>query len=320
MKINFRNGKFNNITGGTNADPFANSMAAIDALASRPPIPDNFTGYIDTENGYAFNTVDLESQHQTATEELMRALAPGLHRYSPHYGPNGPFMAADASGGYVLYADYVKLEQGYMHEVNAHAETKAEHNRVALEGQRWREKAEALHNERRKFRGGLVKALGVATGWGHDYPSDDQLVDRVSEMVIRGDNRAKDNKHHIETINELKNRLHFADDFKAQVLNLIGMEAGTNLDNVYYVIQAMAAKFNATEPGEREPVMTVRQVGEVMQTDMFEHPPETVGKAVFECTFEWAREHWDLLTDSIFYKTINEHGEPTGYIKVVTTS
>jgi hypothetical protein len=127
-----------------------------------------------------------------------------------------------------------------------------------------------------------------------------------------------------DAVIELKTRLYFADDFKAQVCNLIGMDSGDALDSIYHVIQAMAIKFNHTDPVEleltREPVAVVHKVGEVTKTEVFEHPADPVGKAVFECTFEWARDNWDLFVDTFIHKTIHNPTETGGYIKVVTTS
>lgn len=44
-------------------------------------------------------------------------------------------------------------------------------------------------------------------------------------------------------------------------------------------------------------------------------------KAVFECTFEWARANWDLMVDQTIYRHIHDagNGSPSGYIKIVTT-
>lgn len=161
--------------------------------------------------------------------------------------------------------------------------------------------------------------------------------------------------HLIERVVELVTMLKASED---KVLELSHMSAQHNLDHRTMLERLINPAWNDTHPGElgylyslladtlaagkearerlerentteaaRAPVMSTIYAGEMSHTDVFEYPPdavelpaEPVGKAVFECTFEWARDNWDLFVDTFVHKTIHNPTETGGYIKVVTKS
>jgi hypothetical protein len=385
MKIHIVDGKIASYSEAKFTSSVELSNGAIKALLHCPPMPPQFTGYLDTETRTYTSATKPMPRDEVSVKGDYTPDAVSIPRFNPMFGPNGPYMKPAASGGYVLYADHVLYAENDGQHIKAMAEAK---DRLATA-------LDTAHKADAERRQAIARTMKLGQ-WIYAWPElIERIVDLVNENKRNEDavqewrDSATNWRHNVgtvlwplepkkeytlgmvlETIVDYRTRMQFAEDFEKQVRNLLGIPEGL-VDSVYYAIQSLvvASKDNRpdklrreinrlvtdltmanqsiaarqeelelwrnevsavlnvaadmlTVPYVVEAIAALQRAGEASVTNLYEHPPvapEPVGKAAFECTFEWAREHWDLLFDSIFYKIINEHGD-SGYIKVVTTS
>lgn len=344
MKIQFKQGTILAIDGvDTPSTPTGKLLYAAEWLSRFHSLDANFSGMIDTERGGIVTvTVPLDLEPVADAAMVPTAGKPAIQRYSASMGPAGPFNAPDYVGGFVLYADYERLQAENQRLTKELAEVKS----IATDRA---DEIKKLIAADTAFRAGLAKAIGLTLGWGAAKPTQESLLERIAELI--------------EAAKLEHDELMFARDFRVQVLNLINLTAGHSTDHVFKTIQTMAAAEITCRrklemilfPGWRDDNSPrsfdwlIEQVGNMV----FENKKltaevaklnetttikvdasdavaemraltaelnEPVGRAVFECTFEWARENWDLFVDKFVWGTVNNPASTeSGYIKVVTT-
>lgn len=318
MRIQFENGKLSAIDGtDISSTPTGKLVFAAEWLSRYHSLSDKITGIVDTDLGGVVPP-NISDQHKVASEinAVGTPATSGLQRYSfiADGMPGNVKALYDFNGNWVRYADYDKLEKAYLNETNEHGKTTEENKRLRRECAEIKSIAADRADELKKnvksysdYLNKLSAALGNGVGWGSKIYTAEELIEQVTILV--GNNK----------INEAtaKKWRETAENWHSAIGVALELSKSTpyTLNTVLRMIKSLKDRAEALEAcGNAAPVTPV---GETIELKAPEH------KAVFECTFEWARDNWDLMVDQFLYESIHNSTNPVrqdGYIKVVTTS
>lgn len=168
-----------------------------------------------------------------------------------------------------------------------------------------------LAKEYRENRFGLGTLLGVAQSWGSEAPTWKVIENRIKSLTAGNDalNTLLNEKNREIGIIKLNNR-----ELTEANKNLSDMVDSLRRSNTELADVAVMGQ----EPADRLPFAVSSTVGEVTQTQFFEpiSVDEPKERAVFECSFEYARENRVQVISAL---ALADNGG-NGYIKVVAQS